>query len=106
MKIIEVWITCPDQDVAESIGFELVSRRLAACANTHAPVRSAYHWKGSIESEDEVPLVVKTRDDLFDSLVTAVETLHPYETPGIVGVAVEYLNQSYADWVVAETRQA
>jgi periplasmic divalent cation tolerance protein len=106
VQVIEVQITCPDQAVAEAIGNQLVALRLAACANIHAPVKSTYHWQGKVETAHEVPLVLKTREDLFDELCNAVRGMHPYDTPAILGLPVAYCNEDFAAWVAAETRQA
>ncbi len=103
MTIIDVWINCPSNDVARDISEALVSERLAACTNTFAEIQSAFHWKGGVERETEVPLLVKTRDDLFDAVCRRVEALHPYETPGIMALEVKHVNRDYLEWVVEET---
>lgn len=103
MTIIDVWINCPSDDVAREISEALVAERLAACTNTFASIQSAFHWKGRVERETEVPLLVKTRDDLFDDVCRRVRALHPYETPGIMAVEVRHVNRDYLDWVLEET---
>ena len=102
--MIDVWINCPDDETARRIGSALVEGRLAACANVFPRIWSTYHWQGKIEAEDETPLLVKTRDDLFDALCEAVRELHPYDVPSIVGTPVAHVNAEYAAWVEAETR--
>ena len=59
--IIEVRVNCPDEASASAIADRIVSERLAAAANIHAPISSRYHWKGRIERASEVPLVFKIR---------------------------------------------
>jgi len=103
MKVIDVWINCPSEENAREISEALVAERLAACTNTFAPIQSAFHWQGAVERETEVPLLVKTRDDLFDAVCRRVEALHPYDTPGIMALEVSRVNRSYHDWVAAET---
>ena len=102
--MIDVWINCPDDETARRIGSALVEKRLAACANVFPRIWSTYHWQGAVESDEESPLLVKTRDDLFDALCDAVRTLHPYDVPSIVGVPVVHVNAEYAAWVDEETR--
>lgn len=104
MSIVEIWINCPDATVARAIGEGLVARRLVACANVHAPVASVYQWKGQIETAEEIPVVLKTRESLFDEVCDAVRALHPYETPSVIAVPVARVNADYAAWVVGETR--
>ena len=48
-EIVTVEINCPDAATAAAIAEALVGRRLAACANIHAPIDSLYHWRGRIE---------------------------------------------------------
>lgn len=103
MTILDVWINCPSGDVAHDISEALVAERLAACTNTFAEIQSAFHWKGRVERETEIPLLVKTRADLFDAVCDRVRALHPYETPGIMAVEITRVNQDYLEWVMEET---
>jgi periplasmic divalent cation tolerance protein len=103
-RFIDVWVNCPDRTVAETIAADCVERRLAACANILAPIASAYRWKGAIERAEEVPLVLKTRAELFDEIALAVKKLHPYDVPSIVATDLPLVEGDYADWLAAETR--
>ena len=103
MDVIEIWINCPTAESAETIGQAILEERLAACWNIHAPIRSAYHWKGAVETATEIPLVLKTRSDLFDIVVQRVLHLHPYETPSVLGVRSELVNAEYRHWIIDET---
>lgn len=100
--LVTVEILCPDAATATAIAEALVTARLAACANLLAPCTSLYHWKGSIERAEEVPLILKTRAALLPALVAAARPLHPYETPAILAQPLT-ANDDYRVWVVAET---
>lgn len=104
--IIDIWINCPSDDVADTLAKELMAARLVACANRYPKISSRYFWKGKIEEEDEVPLLLKTRKDLFDAVVRAATEVHPYETPSILCIDVAAANQDYTDWVIDETKDA
>ncbi|MEI6031638.1 MAG: divalent-cation tolerance protein CutA [Synechococcaceae cyanobacterium ELA739] len=65
---------------AESLARELVQRRLVACASLW-PVRSHYRWQGTLESSDEVKLLLKTSPDHLAELHAVLMELHSYETP-------------------------
>ena len=106
MKLLDVWINCPDLKCAQSISQRLLEKRLVACSNIYPAVKSAYHWQGNIESEEEIPLLLKTRASLFEELCQEVEELHPYEVPSIVGVPIEYVNDAYRCWLEQETGAA
>lgn len=102
-EAVDIWINCPDKATADGIADALIERRLAACANVLGPIESAYHWKGKVEREPEVPLVLKTRAALFDRVVAAVRDLHPYETPSVIGLPIAMVNDDYLQWIVDET---
>ena len=103
MKIVEIWINCPTREVAEQIADSLVSRRLVACANIHGDIHSTYHWQQKVEREKEIPLLLKTREELFDRIVEEVRQIHPYDTPSIIGIPVTLVNNDYREWVIRET---
>lgn len=103
-EIIDVWINCADAGEATRIAEAAVEARLAACANIYPEITSAWHWKGKVERGPEVPLLLKTRADLFDELTRLVARLHSYETAAITGVPVARVNADYAAWVAAETK--
>lgn len=105
MKMIEIWINCPDSETANRVSEALISSRQIACSNIFPEIRSSYRWKGRIEGESEVPLVVKTRKEFFSLVEESVRKLHPYETPSIIGVPVEMVNEDYLAWVYEETEQ-
>ena len=79
--------------------------RLAACANILAPIASVYRWKGAVERADEVPLVLKTRADLFGVIALAVKRLHHYEVPSIIAPELPLVERDYAEWLAAETAE-
>jgi periplasmic divalent cation tolerance protein len=81
----------------------LIEKRLAACANICPEIESVYRWKGKLENEPEVPLVVKTREEFFGQVQVEVRKIHPYETPSIIGVPVVQVNADYLEWIYAET---
>ena len=105
MKVIEIWINCPDRETARKISKALIADRLAACTNTFPQIESSYRWKGRIENEPEIPLVLKTREGSFAHVVDKVRRLHPYETPSIIGVPVQFVGEDYLAWIYAETEQ-
>ena len=87
---------------AEEIANGLVRRRLAACVNIIGPIRSIYHWKETIESEQEYLLVIKTTADRASSLAAAFAELHPYELPEHIELAVEGGSVPYLEWIGAQ----
>jgi len=96
--------TAPDEAVALRIARVLVDERLAACANLLPGVRSIYRFRGDVEDEHEVLLVIKTCADRVEALAERLRALHPYEVPELVVLPTAGGLPSYLDWVRAETR--
>ena len=103
MNALIVFTHVPDRAAAEKIARALVERKLAACVNILAECTSIYRWQGKIETAGEVPLLIKTRADIYDEVEAAIKSLHPYELPEIVAVSVEHGSGEYLDWINAAT---
>jgi periplasmic divalent cation tolerance protein len=103
MDALIVLTSAPDRVVAEKIAYALIERKLAACVNILADCTSIYRWQGKIETAGEVPLLIKTRADIYAEVEAAIKSLHPYELPEIIGVPVECGSSDYLDWVNAAT---
>jgi periplasmic divalent cation tolerance protein len=103
MTPIDVWINCPDKTVASAIAAALVERRLAAAVNIFPSVESRYRWKGGIETATEIPIRIKTRSDLFETVAATARALHPYETPSIHAVTAVAVTPDYLARACAET---
>lgn len=103
MSIIDIWVNCPTKNVADKIASALLEKRLIACSNIFADISSAYHWQGKIEHETEVPLLLKSKEVLFDEIVAEIKRIHPYEVPSIIGVPITLVNKDYEEWVINET---
>jgi len=103
MSVMLVVTNVPDREVALRIARALLEKRLAACVNILAECHSVYRWRGEVEAAAEVPLLVKTRTQLYAQVEALIRSLHPYELPEIIGVDVEHGLPAYLDWVAAET---
>ncbi|MBI2201533.1 MAG: divalent-cation tolerance protein CutA [Armatimonadetes bacterium] len=99
MSHVVVLVTGPSADEAERIGRALVEERLAACANLIPSISSAYWWKGKIEEASEALLVLKTRQDLVERLVTRVRALHSYTVPEVIALPILGGNPDYLQWI-------
>ena len=104
MSLLVVLTHVPNRDAGETLARFLVESQLAACVNILSPCHSVYRWKGSIESVDEVPLLVKTTDDRYEAVEAAIRARHPYELPEIIALPVARGLPDYLAWLVAETQ--
>jgi len=103
MKPLLVLTNLPDRAAAESLADALIADQLAACVNILAPCRSVYRWQGSVQHDEEHPLLIKTTEERYAALEQAIRARHPYELPEIVAVRIERGLAAYLDWLAAET---
>jgi periplasmic divalent cation tolerance protein len=102
-EVLVVLCTCPDEPTAERIARALVSERLAACVNRLPGIRSVYRWRGDVQDEPEVLMLIKTTRDRYQALEMRLKTLHPYDLPEIIALPVTIGLDAYLDWVAGET---
>jgi len=79
----------------------LVEQGLAACVNIVPGVTSVYRWQGKVEAEPERLLVIKTRAERFEELRATLVSLHPYEVPEVLALAVQAGHAPYLAWLDA-----
>ncbi len=103
MKTSFIYITASSNEEAMAIAKELVSKRLAACANIIDNINSIYWWDGKIQNDKEVVLIAKTKESLVPRLIEKVKSLHSYECPCIVSLPIADGNKAFLDWIVEET---
>lgn len=96
----------PDRETALKLARSLVGKRLAACANVMDGCSSIFRWQGEVQSEREIPVLIKTRADRFASLQQEILACHPYELPENIAVPVVAGFQPYLDRVSAEVDTA
>ena len=102
-----IYITAGSKEEAENLSRGLVEEKLAFCVNTVPGVTSTYHWEGKIHVDNEILLIVKTRQDRYEALEQWVKNNHSYDVPEIVSLPIqkglsEYLN-AIDDWVPHQT---
>ncbi|WP_083767882.1 divalent-cation tolerance protein CutA [Thioalkalivibrio sp. K90mix] len=99
---VRAWLvltTLDDPAEAENLAGELVQRGLAACVHILPAGRSIYVWKGNIETDSEVTLLIKTSVDARDDLQAHLTEHHPYETPEIIAVPITHGSPDYLNWI-------
>ncbi|HOE92477.1 MAG TPA: divalent-cation tolerance protein CutA [Methanofastidiosum sp.] len=96
--------TVPNEDVARNLSKILLEKRVAACVNILSKVKSNYWWNGSIESSDEIILLIKTTEDKYIQLEDLIRKNHPYEIPEIIAFDIKKGFNKYLNWIEDETR--
>jgi periplasmic divalent cation tolerance protein len=106
MSAFLIYVTTGDAAAAKRIGREVVTARLAACANVHEGITSFYWWDGCIQEDSEAVLMLKTRADLVEALTAKIVALHADDCPCVVALPIEGGNPAFLDWIAAQTRGA
>ena len=101
--VLIVLVTTASQKEAVKIGEEMVSARLAACANVIPGIKSIYRWNGKIVKSGEALLILKSTKLRYQALEEAIKAMHSYETPEIVALEVRAGLDQYMNWVRGET---
>ncbi len=97
--------TFPDAEIARRISNQLVDERFAACANILPAVESIYRWKEKIESGNETLVFFKVSEERQSAFQDKLRSLHPYDVPEIIFLAVGSGLPEYLRWVGENCRQ-
>ena len=100
---IVVYITSPDEKEAAGLARALVEAKLAACVNMVSNVRSIYSWKGKVEDDRELLMIIKTQRHLFDRLASKVREIHSYDVPEIIALPIIEGSTDYLRWLKEST---
>jgi len=100
MAVLLALSTFPDRETAQRISNQLVTEKLAACANILPAIESVYRWKGEIETGNETLVFFKLSEDQQSTFQEKLRSLHPYEIPEIIFVPVSAGLPEYLRWVI------
>ena len=100
---VQVQFAIDDLARGTAIAEAVLSARLTACVQRVGPVRSRYHWEGSLEEAEEWLFLCKSTAARADALVARIAELHPYETPEVVVLPLSGGLDRYLAWIDAET---
>ncbi|MFV2145900.1 divalent-cation tolerance protein CutA [Isoptericola sp. G70] len=100
--IVQVTTTIDTEDGASRLAREAVAARLAACGQVDGPVSSSFRWDGSVTTEAEWRLTLKTTAARAPELEQWLAGHHPYDVPEVLRVPVIGGNPDYFVWVAAE----
>ena len=99
-----VLTTVAEPESARRLADGLLEKRLAACVQT-LPIQSAYRWKGAVQREPEILLLIKTKVSLYPEVETYIRSAHAYETPEIILVPILAGSADYLAWIGQETKR-
>lgn len=99
MEYLIVFMTASNREEAMKIVRTLLEERLIACGNIVDSVSSLFWWKGEIEEEKEVLVIMKSNEKLFKKLPKRVKELHSYDVPEILALPIVDGSSSYLEWL-------
>ena len=90
-------------DRSEEIAKALIEDSLAACVNISG-VKSYYMWEGEPCAEKEDLLIIKTRKERMNEIISKITELHSYGVPEIIALPIIGGYGRYLEWVGEATR--
>ena len=103
MSAALIWCPFPDQESAIKIADCLLAEKLVACTNMIGAIHSRFVWNGETRTAKEVGVLFKTDKRSLDAAIHRIESLHPYETPAILGWRCESANAATLEWLGGAT---
>ena len=97
-----MYVTCQDKNEAKNIGNILLENRLCGCCNIIDRIESIYWWNEKIENDEESVLIVKTKDDKIDEIISKVREIHSYENPCILALPILKASEDYKNFIEKE----
>lgn len=95
MKLI--YTTLNNNNEARTIGREILAKKLANCVNFF-PITCIYNYKDEITEEQEVVLIIKTKDGYYDQVKAVIKAHIDYDN--FIGqLNVDKLNDDFSIWL-------
>ena len=100
---ITVFTTVSSKEEAKKISRGLVETKLAYCVNTIPSIQSTYLWDGKLCIDDELLLIIKTKEEKFSMLKDWILENHSYDIPEVIALPIVKGSSDYLkcidDWV-------
>jgi len=97
-RYVQLLLTCANVTEANLVASSLLDKKLISCAK-QLPVGSDFLWQDKIDHNDEVLLILESREDLFEEIETEVAKLHSYETFVLQAVPVIKTSKDATKWL-------
>jgi len=98
MKMAILYLTCANTGEADKISDVLLEKKLIVCAKK-VPVSSKFFWKDKIENEEEIVLLLETKEELFDEIEREVRRLHSHKTFVLLSIPINRAAKGVEDWM-------
>ena len=100
---ITVFTTVSSSEEAKKISRGLVEKKLAYCVNTIPSIQSTYFWDEKLCVDEELLLIIKTKEEKFSMLKDWILENHSYDIPEVIALPITQGSSDYLkcidDWV-------
>ena len=104
-KLIIAYCPCPSKEEAKTIAKTIINENLAACVNIIPGGISVYKWDGEVCMDEEIYVLFKTREEMFEKLKDRIVECHSADLPCVLGLPVGKVNNGFLDWVYEQTEE-
>jgi periplasmic divalent cation tolerance protein len=98
-EFIQITTTAGTKQDAEEIAAELVSQRLAGCAQVSGPIVSTFRWQGKTETAEEWMCTAKTSRNQLAGIQELLSRIHRYEVPELIATPIVGGSDAYLKWL-------
>lgn len=98
MKIVTLFLTCPNRSEAQTIADRLLAKKLIACAK-FIDNSAKFHWQGELATSEEVLLIMDSIEEHFKAIEAEVAKLHSYDTFVLTAAAVVKTTKQVERWL-------
>ena len=98
-EFIQIATSTSTRQDAEEIAAELVSHRLAGCAQVSGPIMSTFRWQGKTQTAEEWICTAKTSSDQFAGIQELLNRIHRYEVPELIATPIVGGSEAYLKWL-------
>lgn len=95
---LAVFTTTDSREEAQKLARELVSCKLAACAQINE-IESVFSWEGAVQHETEFRVLFKVSASHYDAVEKAIRDKHSYELPAIYAFEFTRVYTPFGDWI-------
>ena len=98
MKQILLFITTEyNKKTAKKIAKLLLKKKLAACVSLK-DIYSIYEWEGKFEEVNEVEIIIKSKPELKNNLISFLQKMTSYDVPQIIYKKFN-AEEKYINWL-------
>lgn len=96
--MIILYLTCASPTEAKQITDALLNAKLVACVR-QMTVSSKYWWDDTINSDDEILLMMESVEDKFEAINDIVSELHSYDEYVLTATQVHKTTHGVEEWL-------